>query len=764
MKKQKITFLDGGMGTSLAKLGKDSSALSNLTNPDAVKKIHLEFIQSGADIIQTNTFSANPAIYRKDYKKLISEGVKLARKAVAESGCKVTIAGSIGPTGKMVSPIGTLDFEEAVNIFKKAAGTFYDAGVDTFIIETFDDISEMRAALIGLGEAVPDARVFASMTFSSGDRTSTGTPAEAAAIAMDALGADVIGVNCSFGPEGLAGVVKKMRRYTKKPLMAQPNAGLPDVSKGTMVYPENPVDFASKCRQLVKAGASFIGGCCGTSPDHIASLKKIMKDICPSSPPESVPAAITSRTSFTVFGEFPVIIGERINFTARPELATSEAKVVAEGLKQKKAGALALDVNLGSNEERTLETVMAVERRVSLPVVLDSHNAAEIEKTVRRYPGVLLLNSISAEKEKMKALFPIVKKYGLPFIALCVSDKGVPSAISGKLKIAELLLKRAREEKIPEGKILVDPVVLAASSDTSSAYKTLRAIEKISANTVIGVSNVSGGMPQRALLNQALSTLAVYCGASALIADPMDADLVYIFHASALLSGRDTNALNYTGYFAPGSEKFSFDNLLSQAVFEGSREEASRLSRMADRDTDPIEIIEKQIAPALDRVGKEYSEKRLFLPQLVESARSAEAAVEEIEKYMKAGGSERKKKGTIVIATVKGDIHDIGKNLVTLLLKNSSFNVVDMGVDVDSARIVDEAVKRGAHIIALSALMTTTMESMKEVKRILDSRKLKIPVLVGGAAVTEKFAAGIGAFYAKDAVKAVKAAENIISG
>ncbi len=753
------------MGTSLAKRGKDSSALSNLQNPKDVREIHGEFIRAGADIIQTNTFSANPAIFKKDYKKLISAGVKLARKAVADSGRKkLTVAGSIGPTGKMVSPVGKLDFEETVNIFKKTARAFYDAGIDTLIIETFDDISEMRAALIGAREAADGFKIFASMTFSSGDRTSTGTPAEAAAAVMDALGADVIGVNCSFGPEGLADAVKKIRAYTSKPVMAQPNAGLPDISKGTMVYPENPADFAAKCRGLVKAGASFIGGCCGTSPAHIAALKKTVKNITPPPAPGRVPAVITSRTSFTVFGDFPVIIGERINFTARPELASSEAKIAAEGLKQKKAGALALDINLGRHEEKTLESVMAVERRTSLPVVLDSQNAAEVEKAARRYPGVLLLNSISAEKEKMDSLFPVVKKYGLPFIALCVSDRGVPGTIKGKIKIARSLLKRAREEGISKDKILVDPVVLAASSDTSSAYKTLRAIENISANTVIGVSNVSGGLPQRALLNQALSALAVYCGASALIVDPMDTDLVYMFYASSLLSGRDKRALNYTGYFAPGSEKFSFDNPLSQAIFEGSREEAVRLARLAVKDMSPFEIIEKLIAPALDRVGAEYSEKRIFLPQLVESARSAEAAVEEVERHIKSGKSEIKKKGTIVIATVKGDIHDIGKNLVALLLKNSSFDVIDMGVDIDSKKIVNEAVKRKADIVALSSLMTTTMHSMKEVKQLIDSKKLKIPVLVGGAAVTEKFASQIGAFYAKDAVKAVKAAEDIISG
>ncbi|MGM0568633.1 MAG: homocysteine S-methyltransferase family protein [Elusimicrobiota bacterium] len=761
--RKEIKFLDGGMGTSLSMRGKDSSPLSNIENPADVIDIHRGFIQAGSDIIETNTFTANPYNY-KNYRRLIKEGVNLAQKAVGLSKRKdIRIASSIGPISELVAPLGKLEFEDAVDIFKKTSKAFFNSGLNLIILETMDDILQMRAALIGIREVNPHAEIFATMTFSDSGRTTTGTPAEAAAAAMDALGADVIGANCSFGPRGLYSTLKRMRKVTRKPLMVQPNAGLPQIKNGSQVYTQGPDVFAHRCDGFPSTGVSYIGGCCGTGAEHIAALKRKLKNASVSLPPKKIPLIISSRTSFTRLGDFPVIIGERINFSARPRLRESEEKVVAQGLKQKKARAAALDVNMGSHEEKTLDTVLALERRVGLPVVLDSQNAGEVEKAARRYPGVLLLNSVPGEKEKMDSLFPVVRKYGLPFIALCVRDKDVPRSAEDKLSAAKSLLKRASKEGIDTERALVDPLVLTLSSDPMSAFQTLKALEELKLKSVLGVSNVSSSLPQRALLNQVFSSLAVYCGVSALIADPLDSDLVYSLYASALLSGRDRGASEYLKFFSPASEELSFSHPLSRAIFEGSPKAAADYALQAMQKTPPLEVVETLIAPALDIVGQQYSQKKIFLPQLIQAARSCEKAMEEVEKKLKSFGGKRKIKGRIVIATVKDDIHDIGKNLVTLLLKNSSFEVIDLGVDVSSERIVSEAIKREADIIALSALMTNTMRRMEEVRELLDKKNTDIAVLAGGAAVTGSYAKSIGASYASDAVKAVKEAERIVS-
>ncbi len=752
----KIIFLDGAMGSNLAQKGVDPTPASNTKDPELVKEILKGFIASGSNIIETNTFSATPVKFR-NYRKINCLGVQIAKDAVRESKRKnVKIAGSIGPTGLMVKPVGRLDFEEAVKIFKSQVKVLYTEKVDLFIIETMDDISEMRAALLAAKETAPEIPVIATMTFADECRTSTGTPAEVAARVMDSLGVKVLGVNCSFGPEGLVEVVKRMRRVTKKPIIAQANAGIPVVRNGVTVYPTGPHEYAKYAKYLVKAGASYIGGCCGTTPAHIKVIVNELKNMKPKNPPGQVPLIITSRTQVVEFGKFPVIIGERINFIAHPELKASDSRIVTEGLKQKKAGADALDVHVAGVEERTSDIVELLSTRVDLPVVLDSQDPVAIEKAVRKYPGVMLLNSISAETQKLEELLPIAKKYGLPFIALCVQDSGVPKTVKDKLKVYNNILNKVRKAGIDTDNIVVDPLVLAVASNTSFAQKTLKAVSKISNNTILGVSNISPGLPDRALLNEIFSVLAVQAGCSALIVNPLDSDLMCGVYAAALLSGRDRNARKYLEYFTSEQEPIFFDHPLPQSILEGSSENAIKEVKKALKNTEALKIINKYVLPALDKVGEQFSAKKIFLPQLIESAKTAGDVMQVLQKKLSSKGAKIESRAKILIATVKGDIHDIGKNLVVLLLKNHSFDVRDLGVDVSSQKIVREAQTWNADIIALSSLMTTTMDRMIEVKEILKKEKKKIPVIVGGAAITKKYADSIGAYYGKDAVEAVR--------
>ncbi|MFH1414858.1 MAG: homocysteine S-methyltransferase family protein [Elusimicrobiota bacterium] len=756
----KIVFLDGAMGTTLSARGADATPISNIEAPETVKTILKEYIDAGADIIETNTFSATSLKF-DNFEEINRRGVRLAREAVEETGKKgVKIAGSAGATGLMVEPLGKLGFEEAVGIFSEQFSIFREEGVDLFIIETMDDISEMRAALIAARATAPEIPVIATMTFASETHTSTGTPAEAAAAVMDYMGASVVGINCSFGPETMLETVSRMRRVTGKPIIVQANAGLPGIRNGETVYHLDPAEYAKHVKKLIDAGASYVGGCCGTTPGHIRRLVKEFSRTVPRRAPEKVPLIITSRSGWAEFerGGIPVVIGERINFIAHRELADSEDKVVAEGLKQKKAGADALDINLGPMEEKTWDTVNAVSKRVDLPIVLDSQNPEEVEKTARKYPGIMLLNSVSGENRKMDELLPVVKKYGIPFVALCLDDKGVPKSIKGKLQVYRNILKRAGREGINTDRIIVDPLTLAVSSDPAAPKKTLKAIKGISHNTILGISNISMGMPQRSLLNEIFSVMAVEAGCSAFIVNPLDTDLMYALYAAALLSGREKKTSRYVRYFSTSTESFSFESPLSQAILEGEHKRAADEAKKMLKKQNALKIIDGHVLPALNRVGEDFRLKKIFLPQLIESARAAQSAMQLIEEKLQNEGREVFRRARILVATVKGDIHDIGKNLIALVLKNHSFEIRDIGVDVESEKIVDEACKWKADIIALSSLMTTTMERMKEVSDILKERGKDIPVMIGGAAITSDYADSIGAYYGRDAVEAVKIA------
>lgn len=761
---KRIIFLDGATGTILMNRGLNPTPVSNIETPEIVKEIHKDYILSGADIIETNTFSVTPAKY-KNYRKINVLGVELAKKAVKESGRKnVKIAGSLGATGLMVKPLGKLDFEDAVKNFKSQASVLNNGGVDLIIIETMDDILEMKAALIAVKETISEIPVIATMTFNEDGITSTGTSAEIAAAVMDTLGAEVIGVNCSFGPVQMVDVIKRMRQITKKPLIAQPNAGLPVLKNGMTIYPVGPEEYSKGIKRLVSAGAGYIGGCCGTTPAHIKLLIKKLGKINPKSLPDTDKLLITSRTDSVEISKNgpPVIIGERINFIAHKELIESNEKIIAEGIRQKKAGAQALDVNLGRFENKSLEVVELLEKKVTLPIVLDMQNHVYVEEIVRRYPGILLLNSISGEEKKLEELMPIAKKYGIPFIGLCLDEHGVPRNINDKLKIYRKIIRRAKGYKVNTNKIIADPLTFAAGSDHEAGAKTLKALSLISHNTLLGVSNVSMGLPMREVFNRSFSVMAVYAGCSAMIVNPCDIDLIDGIYASSLLAGREKFSGRVKKHFLPAEKEFSFKSILSQAILDGNTQAASAETTELLKKTEAMKIVKENIVPALDKVGEHYKHKKIFLPQLIESAQTAQKVMEQIQSSLASTGKVIKNRGKIVIATVKGDIHDIGKNLVTLILRNHMFEVLDLGVDVSSQTIVNEANKFQADLIALSSLMTTTMGKMKEIQEIILKTGKKIPVVIGGAAVTKKFADSIGASYGRDAIEAVRVADEIV--
>ncbi|MFC2048890.1 homocysteine S-methyltransferase family protein [Elusimicrobiota bacterium] len=754
--KDRLIILDGAMGTTLSAMGLPATPDVNLISPDAVESIHLDYIKTGIDIIEANTFSATELSF-SNFEEINVRAIQIAKKAVAKSGrSDVRIAGSIGATGKMVKPVGIMEFEDAVAVFRNQISLLIREGVDLLIIETMDDILEAKAALLAAKECSEEIGIIETMTFSDGERTSTGTPPETAAVVLDSLGADVIGVNCSFGPEGLVNVVRRMRRVTKKPIIAQANAGLPRFENRKTVYPVDPVRYAELAEKLVEAGASYIGGCCGTDKGHIEALVKKFRDRKPVQIPETVPLIISSRSKWVEFGDAPVIIGERINFIANKELRNSDSGIIRECIKQHDAGADAVDVNLGSDENRAVEVIDLISGKTDIPVVLDCQTPEHVEKVARRYPGLMLLNSISGENEKMEKLLPIAKKYGLPFVGLCVDDKGIKKEVKTKLQLADKIIEKAAGYGIESTKIIIDPLTLSVSTDVSASLNTLKAIEKIENHTILGISNISSGMPQRALLNQTFSALAVRAGCSALIVNPLDAELIYSLFSSSLLSARDPEAKRYLRYFSSAEKQIEFDNPLEQAIFEGDNEKAESIVVELLETQNGTEIVNNYIIPSLKRVGKFFNNRKIFLPQLISSAQTVQNIMRIIQEKITREGGIVTKKSRILIATVKGDIHDIGKNLVSLILENHSYEVKDMGVDVDSKEIVKEALSWGADVIALSSLMTITMANMQEVIDILKEKSVTLPVIIGGAAISKKYAESIGALYGKDAIDAVQ--------
>lgn len=799
-----LLFLDGATGTNLMKAGMPSGICPEkwiLEHPEIMIDLQKKYVEAGSNIVYAPTFTAN-RIKLKEYgleenqEEYITELVKFSKQA---AGDKALIAGDITMTGQQLRPVGNLDLEELIDVYKEQITYLVNAGVDLLVVETMMSLAETRAALIAAKE-VCDLPVMVSFTFEESGRTLFGTDPVTAAIVMESLGACAIGVNCSSGPAQMAGIIKAMNEVCTIPLIAKPNAGLPVMdSNGVMTYPMKPEEFAGEMLELVKAGATILGGCCGTTPEHIKALKETVK-------PAMLPAKINKQNiryltserqtlSFSLDGNF-IIVGERINPTGKKafqeELRQGNTdKVLQFAEEQELGGASVLDVNMGMSgideKEMMLRCMEELQTVTNLPLSLDSSHVEVLEAALRAYPGRALVNSVSLEKEKFEKLLPLVKKYGAMFILLPLSDEGLPKDLAEKKQIIDIIYKRALELGMKKEDIIVDGLVTTVGANKFAGKETLETIKYCKDNglaTICGLSNISFGMPGRTYVNTAFLTLAIQNGLTMAIANPSQEMLVCGALATDLLLAKEDSDLRYIEYAnnmtpvdskpAKVLEKKPEESSINipegklgaiyTAVIKGNRNGISNLTKEAlDSGIAPQDILNQALLPAINQVGTYFEQKKYFLPQLIAGAETMKNAMEILEEKLLVK-SNHENMPVVVIATVEGDIHDIGKNLVAMMLKNYGFQVIDLGKDVPAENIISAAKENNADIIALSALMTTTMQKMKVVVNAVKKEGLKAKVMIGGAVTTPEFALEIQADgYAKDAAEAVKVAKNMLS-
>lgn len=785
-------LFDGAMGTMLQKYGLAGSECPdycNVSHPDVVQRIHREYAEAGSEYITTNTFGASPL-------KLADYGLEDQVEAIAQAAVRnaraasphIRVAGDIGPTGQFIRPLGDLSFDEAASNFYRLAKALADAGADCLIIETIIDIQEMRAALTA-AKAACSLPVICQMSYSEDGRTITGTDPAAAAILLDAMGADVIGANCSVGPDKLLEAAKQMARVTDKPLIIQPNAGMPVLDGNTTRFPLAPEDMAPYIARFAEAGVTFAGGCCGTTPAHIRAMREAM-DRLPD--PEPRPAvepltAFTSRTR-TVFvgpGHAPVMIGERINPTGRKKMreeiqSGSFVSVKKEALAQVAAGADMLDVNMGVpgiDQSAAMEkVVMELSMLCPAPLSIDSTDPAVLEKAVKIYPGRPLINSVSADPALMEKVFPLARKYGAAVLCLPLAKGGLPKTAEERIALIRQILETARSFGLRRQDLLLDPLVLTAASDQKAPSETLRTLrlyrEQFHCPTVMGTSNVSFGLPGRPQLNAAFLSMAFACGMDAPIINPLDETMQRTFAEARLLLGFDAGARQYiasvseTPAAVPSSSVSSDKPVLEQirdAIRNGEKEEAARLMNDAIQEKmSPDRIIKEGLTAAMTEVGDAYGIGKVYLPQVMMAAEAMQSAFSELKVLLPSMKNDSK--GTALLCTVQGDIHDLGKNIVAALLENSGYRVIDLGKDVAPEAILAEAERTHVDFFGLCSLMTTTLPELKKTAALLREHIPACRIMVGGAVVTPEYAREIGAdAYAKDGVDAVRKADQLMT-
>jgi 5-methyltetrahydrofolate--homocysteine methyltransferase len=787
--RERVLVLDGAMGTMLQERGLrpgQSPEELNLAMPEVVAGVHREYLAAGADIIVTNTFGgsrAKLAHYGLGGKvgEINAAAVTLARQVC---GDRAYVAGSIGPTGRFVEPLGDAPFTEMADIFREQAAALIAAGADLLTLETFLDIKEIRATLIAIRELSPTIPVIAQLTFDNEGRTVLGTSPEAAAITLEAAGADIVGSNCGLGPDGICTVMAAMRQVTRLPLISQANAGLPRLVAGETVFPGTPADMTAFHDRLLDMNVRIIGGCCGTTPAHIEAIGAALagkdqayRDCGPS---RNVTFLSSRSGHATIGGGAPLaVIGERINPTGKKAFVAElrEGKVSyirREAMEQVAAGATLLDVNVGApgiDEPAAMErAVFCVTGAVSVPVVLDSSSPAALERGLQAADGKVLVNSVSGEEKSLARILPLVKKYGAAVLGLALDENGIPPTAEGRLAVAQRILVAAEHAGIARENVLIDCLTLTVSAEQARARETLRAVrlvkEQLGLNTVLGVSNISFGLPRRPLISAAFFAMAMEAGLDAAIINPKEQAMMDAFRSAMVLLNRDPNAAAYIEAYkgtpspeaaaetaAPPAEDIR--SRLARAVIDGDRENIVSLVEVALAEgLLPLAISNEGLLPGLEEVGRRFECNRVFLPQVMLSAETMQAAFARLKGELQGSGIESK--GKILMATVEGDIHDIGKNIVCTLLENHGFEVIDLGKNVPADRIVSEALARQVDAVGLSALMTTTMAEMANVLDKLRHQGVKTFTMVGGAVVTEEYAAEIGAdLYAKDAMEAV---------
>lgn len=789
--KENILFLDGGMGTLLQKEGLMAGEYPekwNLSHPEVITKIHTDYFDAGSNVVSTNTFGANSLKFSGDeLEEIIKAACENAKTARANSkgGKEKFIALDIGPTGRLLKPYGDFDFEDAVSVFAETVKLGVKYGVDLIYIETMNDSYETKAALLAAKEnsSLP---VFVSNAYSEDGNLMTGASPEAMVAMLEGMGADAIGANCSLGPKQLAGVVEKLLKSASVPVILKPNAGLPKSVDGKTVYDISAEDFAAAAVALIEKGVRIAGGCCGTTPEYIKNLTERAGKITPVPTLEKNVTCVSSYTHTVEFGEFPILIGERINPTGKKRfkqalLDNDIDYILTEGINQQEKGVHILDVNVGLpdiDEVSMLKTaVCELQAVIDLPLQIDTSDAAAMEAALRRYNGKAMINSVNGKSESMEAIFPLVKKYGGVVVALTLDENGIPDTAEGRVKIAEKIIRTAEKYGISKKNIIFDTLAMTVSADKNAAKTTLSALNMIKnqlgCHTSLGVSNVSFGLPSRDAINSTFFGMALENGLSAAIMNPYSVDMMKVYFARKALLGMDENCAEYIEFtegivqteitHALHKEKAEAGgSMLQNAITKGLKEQARELTKELLKSTEPLCIVQDEVIPALDIVGKGFENKTVYLPQLLMSAEAAKASFEEIKGFVLENKTEMAQKCAFVIATVHGDIHDIGKNIVKLLLENYGFSVTDLGKDVPPEEVVDAVVKAKAPLLGLSALMTTTVPAMEETIRLLREKAPWCKVVVGGAVLTQEYADSIGADkYAKDAMESVRYAEEI---
>jgi len=773
----RFILLDGAMGTVMQSMGLSTGRypeLLNLEAPEIMQGIHREYVNSGSEIIYANTFGANRLKLRgcgRSLEEIVSAAVENARIA---AGGKALVALDVGPIGQLLEPLGRLSFEEAYDIFKELILAGKDA--DLIAIETMADLYEAKAALLAAKEN-SDLPVIVTMSFEKSGRTYTGCTAESAARTLTALGADAIGVNCSLGPDLLADVVRRVSENTALPVIAKPNAGLPDPVTGE--YSMGPDAFALAIKACVEAGATILGGCCGTGYEYISSLKKMLES-------QPLPDRYYKKASFVCTPTVPhyidgvSVVGERINPTGKKRFQQALLEkdldyILQMGIQQMDAGAQILDVNVGHPgvDEKTMLplVVKKLQSAIDLPLQLDSSDPVALEAGLRVYNGIAAVNSVNGEKEKLEAILPIVKKYGACVVGLCLDENGIPQNAQERLDIAEHILNAAEKEGIAKENIWIDCLALTVSAQAEQAAESLEAIRRVKTElglkTLLGVSNISFGMPNRSLINRTFLAQALGAGLDMPIINPNSSEMMDVVSAHRVLSCEDKGGINYVQAYS-GTEAsmpaLGGNMSLEEAIMRGLDAEAARIAKKLLEDEQELEIVEKRLIPALDAVGEKYEKGIMFLPQLLSAAQAAQAVFEVLRIRILESGGIPIKKGKLALATVKGDIHDIGKNIVKTVLENYGYEVLDLGKDVAPDKICAVVKEQGIKLVGLSALMTTTLPAMEESIRMLKALPETPAVVVGGAVVTEDYARSIGAdFYAKDAREAVDTARRILN-
>lgn len=788
---KQILFFDGGMGTMLQKNGMKGGEipeLLNITNPELITKIHSEYLMAGANIITTNTFGANPLkLEVENIDEIITAAIDNAKRAIDKNEGNVPrfVAFDMGPTGKLMEPIGELTFDEAYDAFSKIAKIAENAGANLVIIETMSDTLEAKAAVLAVKENT-NLPIFVTMTFDETYKTLTGADTHVMSAIFEGLGVDCLGINCGLGPTQIAEMMEELAKISSIPIMAQPNAGLPQIENGRTVYNVNPEEFGDECKKIALYGASVLGGCCGTTPAHIAELVKKCSDCKP----------IVEEKNFTVVASYskavyldnrPVIIGERINPTGKKKFKEALRNgdidyIVDEAFSQRDAGAHILDVNVGLPEidECTMmeSVVKAVSESVNLPLQIDSSDPVTIERALRIYNGKPMVNSVNGKKESMDAILPIVQKYGGVLVGLCLDEEGIPPMAEDRVKIAERIADEAAKYRIKKRNLVMDALTLTISAQQKESAQTLEALNiiknKLGIKTVLGVSNISFGLPRREIVNGTFFALALYNGLDACIINPCADTMMNAYRAYRALVCIDTDCADYVAAYAGTKSETTVTRADSSPKNEETREKLFDIIVKGLRDQsynetikllqtkDSMEIINGILIPALDVVGAEFEKGRMFLPQLMMSAETVKKSFDAIKENIEKSGRQQKSKGKIALATVKGDIHDIGKNIVKVLLENYGYEVYDLGKDVPPEEVVKCMKENDIHLCGLSALMTTTVLSMEETIKAIRAAGLDAKVWVGGAVLTQEYADMIGADkYCKDALASVNYANEI---